>query len=163
MNDLRSCPGVGTSDLTSSPSCQLCHFIPRTDDIQDSASQKLEKVDADFEQRYQQWVETLRENLKKPDMQANIDLLGDKSRQLVKEFVKTGILPEKISSQFVDALRDSLSGLEKVTIDGTDFLLALTKPGMPCTPEEFELRFKSFLAKYVHGKDPEKVRIQIEW
>jgi hypothetical protein len=163
LNDLRSCPGVGTSDLTMSPSCQLCHFIPRTDDIQDSAAQKLEKVDADFEQRYQQWVETLRENLKKPDMQANIDLLGDKSRQLVKEFVKTGILPEKISSQFVDALRDSLHGLEKVTIDGTDFLLALTKPGMPCTPEEFESRFQSFLAKYVQGKDPEKVRIQIEW
>jgi hypothetical protein len=163
LNELRSCPGVGTSDLAVQSTCQLCSFTPRTDDTKDSASQKLEQVETDFEQHYQQWVETLRENLKKPDMQANIALLGDKGRQKVEEFVHTGVLPEKISSQFVDALRDALHGLEKVTIDGTDFLLALTKPGMPCTPEEFQERFRAFLAKYIEGKNPEKVRIQIEW
>jgi hypothetical protein len=163
INELHSCPGVGTSDLAMSSTCQLCHFIPRTDEAQDSASQKLEKVETDFEQRYQQWVETLRENLKKPDMKANIALLGDKSCQMVEEFVLTGTLPDKISSQFIDALRDALHGLEKVAIDGTDFLLAMTRPGMPCTTEEFEARFEKFLVKHVQGKDPAKVRIQIEW
>jgi len=50
-----------------------------------------------------------------------------------------------------------------VIIDGIDFMLVLTTAGMPCSPEEFESRFQKFLDKYVEGKDPEKVRIQIEW
>ena len=128
-----------------------------------SATQKLELVESDFDQHYHGWVSTLCDNLKKPDMQANIALLGNKERQLIESFVSTGELPDKISSRFIDALQDALHGLEKVTIDGTDFLLALTKQGMPCTPEDFHSRFRDFVSKYVKGKDPEKVRIQIEW
>ena len=163
INELRSCPGVGISDLAAQSTCQQCQFSPRADSSAKSASLKLEIVESDFDQHYHGWVGTLCDNLKKPDMQANIALLGSKERKMIESFVSTGELPDKISSRFIDALRDALHGLEKVTIDGTDFLLALTKQGMPCTPEQFQHRFQDFLAIYVQGKDPEKVRIQIEW
>jgi hypothetical protein len=42
-------------------------------------------------------------------------------------------------------------------------LLALTRPGMPCTSEEFEHRFRAFLRPILEGKDPTKIRIQIDW
>jgi hypothetical protein len=71
--------------------------------------------------------------------------------------------PERISDLFITAVRDALRGLEKASIDRPDFLRSLTKPGMTCTPEEFETRFRNFLAKHIQGKKPEKVRIQVEW
>ena len=62
-----------------------------------------------------------------------------------------------------DGLQDALRGLEKITFDGADLLLALTRPSMPCTPEAFDKRFREYLARYLEGKDPSKVRIQVDW
>lgn len=42
-------------------------------------------------------------------------------------------------------------------------LCALTQPGMPCTPAEFTARFSTFLAWQIRGKDPHKIRIQVDW
>ena len=81
----------------------------------------------------------------------------------MEAFLQSGDLPEKLSDDFIEGLRDALHGLEKVTIDGSDFLMVLTNPGMPCTPEEFETRFHKFLSDNIKGKDPSKVRIQIDW
>ena len=89
--------------------------------------------------------------------------MGEKERESVQNFLTTGELPERISERFVTAIRDALRGLEKVSIDGPDFLRALTQQGMPCTSDEFEKRFRDFLADKIKGKDPHKVRIHLDW
>ena len=72
-------------------------------------------------------------------------------------------LPEKITDDLINGLQNSLQGLEKLTIDSSEFLLALTRPGMPCTPEELETRIREFLQAQFQGKDRRKLRIHIEW
>jgi hypothetical protein len=50
-----------------------------------------------------------------------------------------------------------------LTIDGADYLLALTQPGMPCSADELEKRIREFLQNHLEGKDRRKIRIQINW
>jgi hypothetical protein len=163
VEGLYSCHGVGASDLKNQPKCPLCGFDLSAEDNNIAAFQRLEAAEAEFEELYQGWIATLCENLRDASMQENIHMLADKDRTGIEQFLQSGDLPEKISYQFLDALRDALHGLEKVTLDGGDFLLALTKPGMPCTPGEFEDRFRKLLIEQITGKDPKKVRIQIDW
>jgi len=163
VNKIRSCPGVGVSDLKNHTLCALCNFSPRDRGQESSAMARLEETEARFETLYTQWLAALRSDLSAPDAQETIKLLPEKEREMIETFVKTGELPERISELFIAAVRDALRGLEKVLFDGPDLLRALTQPGMPCTPAEFETRFRAFLAEQTKGKDPHKVRIQVDW
>jgi hypothetical protein len=63
----------------------------------------------------------------------------------------------------LNGVENTLQGLEVLVVDGAEYLLALTAPGMPCTADELERRIREFLQKQLAGKDRQKVRIQINW
>ena len=163
LTDLKSCPTLTVADLRSRPFCSSCGFVPRTHTITTSAGEQLQQGSNDFGQLYVKWVNGLRENLKSESSLANLALIPEKERKEISAFIETGTLPERMTERFISALRDTLQGLEKVAIEGADLLLALTRPGMPCTSEEFENRFRGFLRPILEGKDPTKIRIQIDW
>ncbi len=163
LTDLKSCPSLSVTDLRSRPFCSSCGFVPRTHSITISAGEQLQQVSNDFGQLYLKWVNGLRENLKSQSSLANLALIPEKERKEITAFIDSGMLPERMAERFISALRDTLQGLEKVAIEGADLLLALTRPGMPCTSEEFENRFRGFLRPILEGKDPTKIRIQIDW
>ena len=163
LTDLKSCPSLTAADLRSRPFCGSCGFVPRTNAITSSAGEQLQQVSNDFGQLYLKWVNGLRENLKSDSSRANLTMIADKERKEITSFIDTGMLPERMTDRFISALRDTLQGLEKVAIEGADLLLALTRPGMPCTSDEFENRFRAFLRPILEGKDPTKIRIQIDW
>ena len=162
LSGIRSCPGLTNADLRTHAACPHCGYVPRSEQT-DSAVGKLEEVETRFTEIYSQWTEALLTNLNSPTSQENLPLLGAKEREAVHEFLKAEKLPDKTTGSFLNGLRDTLQGLEKVTVDGTDFLLALTRPGMPCTPEDLQARFRDYIAEHTKGKDPNKVRIQIDW
>jgi hypothetical protein len=56
-----------------------------------------------------------------------------------------------------------LQGLDVLELDGPDFLLALTSPGMPCTADELEKRITIYLQDKLKDRDRRKLRIQINW
>ena len=163
LTDLKSCPSLTAADLRSRPFCSSCGFVPRTHPVTSSADEQLQQVSNDFGQLYLKWVNGLRENLKSDSSRTNLAMITDKERKEITAFIETGVLPERMTERFISALRDTLQGLEKVAIEGADLLLALTRPGMPCTSEEFEHRFRAFLRPILEGKDPTKIRIQIDW
>ena len=163
LGNLRSCPSLSAGDLRARPFCPSCGLNPRTLNVPNSASEQLTEVGRDFDHLYQKWLNGLRENLKSDSSQANLALIAEREREQIRVFIQSGELPEKMNDRFMAALRDTLQGLEKVTLEGADLLLALTRPGMPCTSEEFETRFRNFIRPHLEGKDQAKVRIQIDW
>ncbi len=163
LGNLRSCPSLSAGDLRARPFCPSCGLNPRTLNVPNSASEQLTEVGRDFDHLYQKWLNGLRENLKSDSSQANPALIAEREREQIRVFIQSGELPEKMNDRFMAALRDTLQGLEKVTLEGADLLLALTRPGMPCTSEEFETRFRNFIRPHLEGKDQAKVRIQIDW
>lgn len=160
---LRSCPNLTLADLSIHTECPHCGFDPRTEDVTASAADQLEKAAEALESLHTAWLERLRLELQKPEVTATIELLKPPYREQIQSFLADGSLPAGISKGFVEAVNDALQGLEKVVIEGTEFLLALTRGGMPCTPDELYARLDALVAQKLGDKNRNKVRIEIDW
>jgi len=101
-------------------------------------------------------------NLEDPTTQGDIELLKSDSKKLVEKFLKERKLPEELDNNFIQALQEVLSGLEKVEVKNEELREALLSGGSPATIDELKGRFENFLAGLSKGKDPGKVRILIE-
>lgn len=163
MGNVKSCPALQLTDLRTHAACPHCGFSPAGERDAQTALQKLEALENQFEQLYAQWIDALLANLATPEAQRNLQMLGERERQAVTQFIQSKTLPEKITEAFLDGLNDTLQGLEKVVIDANEMLLALTRPGMPCTLDAFEARLRDFLSEQVKNKNRSKIRIQVEW
>ena len=71
-------------------------------------------------------------------------------------------LPDELSDEFVQAIREALSDLKKVTIKVPDLRDVLLAGGSPFNPGEMKRRRDMYLGKVTAGKDPGKVRIILE-
>ena len=69
----------------------------------------------------------------------------------------------KVGYDFVQTVKEALTGLERVAVPPEDILMALTEGGMPCTVQELLARFRRFVEERTEGQDPNKVRIVVEW
>ena len=67
-----------------------------------------------------------------------------------------------MGQDFIHALQEVLSGLEKVSVKTTDLRTALLSGGSPATPTEMKKRFEEYLDQLTKGKEPGKVRIVLE-
>ena len=121
----------------------------------DGLDDELDKLTAD-------WTRTLLSNLEDPVTKGNLDLLMPEPRKLVNGFIQERVLPEPLDQDFVHALREALSGLQRVSVKTEDLLAALLSGGSPATPAEMKKRFEEYLDELVKGKEPGSVRIVLE-
>ncbi len=163
FNALRACPLLTKDDLREHTECPHCSFDPRAERIEKTAAEALEAVSQSLERLYASWQKRLREELHKPEVLEDIALLKLPYREQVQSFVESGELPGSVTSGFVEAVNDVLQGLEKVVINGSEFLLALTKAGMPCTVDELYQRLAQLLDAKMGSKNREKIRIELDW
>jgi len=80
----------------------------------------------------------------------------------VNGFIKKRALPDEITQDFIHALYEVLSGLQKVRIKIADLRAALLSGGSPVTPAEMKKRFEEYLDELTKGRDPQKVRIILD-
>jgi len=163
LDHLHTCSSLDLVTLRTHAVCPHCGFAPNAEDYPKPATELLESIEHEFDTLYQQWVATLLQNLRTPEAEANLDLLKPAEREAVTEFITSGQLPDKMGSHLLDGLRDTLQGLEKLTIEAADLMLALASPTMPCTAQEFQERFGKFLADRLQGKNTSRLRIHLDW
>ena len=108
------------------------------------------------------WTQTLLINLEAPTTRKHLDLLQPEPKNLVNDFIKKQELPDRIDQDFIHALSEVLSGLEKVSVKIDDLRTALLSGGSPVTPAEMKKRFDNYLNILTKGKDSDKVRIVLE-
>jgi len=80
----------------------------------------------------------------------------------IQNFLKDRVLPDALSDEFVQAIREALSDLKKITIKVPDLKDALLAGGSPFNPSEMKSRLDTYLGQLTAGKDPSKVRIVLE-
>lgn len=164
LGEVKTCYHLQLTDLQEHAHCPHCGFDPSTAvAYKEKAVTSLEKIQQDFDLLCKTWVETLLANLQTEEATHNLTLVEGGEREVVKEFLRSRTLPEPMTERFLNGVENTLQGLEVLEIDGAEYLLALTQPGMPCTPDELERRIREFLQKRLEGKDRRKLRIQINW
>lgn len=163
LDKLKSCASLVESELSASPVCPHCGFRPANEqgDMLPAAN-VLKQLDDELDRLIDGWTQTLLDNLDDPIIQENFDLLKDSSRKIVTGFAETKTLPDMVTPDFIAAVQEALSGLEKVNVSGADIRQALLQGGSPATPEDLRKRFESFLNDRCKGKDTTKLRFVVE-
>jgi len=159
---LKSCFALTEQELETSPVCPHCGLRPGAEPIAAPAMDILNELDNQLDQLVGSWTRTLLANLEDPTTRKNLGLLKPESRQLVDEFIKQKTLPDDPSQDFIQALREVLSGLTRVSVRIADLRDALLADGAPATLAEMRKRFEEYLDGLIRGKEPGKVRIVLE-
>lgn len=163
LDKLKSCASLVESELSANPVCPHCGFRPANEqgDLLPAAN-VLKQLDDELDRLIDGWTQTLLDNLDDPIIQENFDLLKPAARSLVDGFISSKSMPEPVTPEFVAAVQEALSGLEKINISSSDIRQALLQGGSPATPEDLRKRFESFLNDRCKGKDTTKLRFVVE-
>ncbi|HZV18352.1 MAG TPA: DUF6079 family protein [Sphingobium sp.] len=163
LDKLKSCASLVESELSASPVCPHCGFRPANEqgDLLPAAN-VLKQLDDELDRLIDGWTQTLLDNLDDPIIQENFDLLKPAARSLVDGFISSKSLPDPVTPEFVSAVQEALSGLEKINVSSSDIRQALLQGGSPATPEDLRKRFESFLNDRCKGKDTTKLRFVVE-
>ena len=180
---LKSCFALTEQDLDASPVCPHCGFRPSAEIVRGPKSEVqshddlglgtldfglvnvavvLDQLDDELDKMIKGWTATLISNLEDPTTRGNLDLLRPEPRKLVNGFIKKRALPDEINQDFIHALGEVLSGLQKVPVKIADLRAALLKGGSPATPAEMKKRFEEYLDELTKGHEPGKVRIILD-
>ena len=159
---LKSCFALTENDLETSATCPHCSFKPDAEPVGAPGSEALNKLDTELDDLVGDWTQTLLVNLDDPTTKGNLGLLKNEARTLIDTFIKDKGLPDDLSQDFIQALKEVLSGLIKVSVSSEDLRKALLSGGSPATPAEMRKRFEDYLDQLTKGKEPGKVRIVLE-
>jgi hypothetical protein len=161
---LKTCFQLGKPELDADPICPHCSFRPAEElGTPQSSSKVLRDLDEALDGLVLAWTQTLLTNLDDPTVAGNLDLVTDpKGKRELRDFTKSKSLPEPVSPDFVKALQDVLSGLQKVVVTAEELRAALADGGLPCTVADLRERFERHLGKLTKGRDASKVRLVIE-
>jgi len=162
LEDLKSCASLIEQELEASPVCPHCNFRPGGEAPAAPAATILDQLDNELDNLVDNWAQTLLSNLEDPTIKEDLSLLKPEPRKKIDDFIRTRALPDDLNQNFIQALKDILSGLTKVSIKIGDLQDALLAGGSPATPEEIRKRFEEYLDRLTKGKEPGKVRIVLE-
>ena len=162
LTDLKSCFALTEKDLDWSPICPHCNFRPSAETVPTAGSQIITQLDDQLYSMVVAWTSIILGNLEDQATRANMELLKVDDRKLLNTFIRSYELPTPLDSNFVQALKQALSGLIKVNIKAEDLQDALKASDGPATPEEMKKRFAAFVDQLTGDEDPAKVRILLE-
>jgi hypothetical protein len=124
-----------------------------------SAAARLGDIETKLEQLRKNWVETLVENLKVPELEKAVDLLPSDQRATVQGFLQSGELPSPVSDEFVRALNDALGGFVVRRVTRGQVWGALFPNDAPSTLADLRSQFTGLVSELASGAAEEKVRI----
>jgi predicted ATPase len=161
---LPTCFTLSRQDLEATPVCPETQYRPvEKPPGAQSAAEILSGLDERLDRLVNDWTKTLLSNLDDPTVAANIDLIGDAvGKAELETFLKDKELPDEVSPAFEKVLQEVMTGLEKVAVTQEDLHGALVQGGIPCTVEELQGRFESYVADLTRGKNASKVRVVVE-
>ena len=162
LAELKSCFALTEQELHTTSVCPHCEFKPSAEPATVPAGTVLGVLDRELDKMIADWTQTLLVNLEAPTTRDHLNLLQPKQKNLVNGFIKKKELPDQIDQDFIQALSEVLSGLEKVSVNIDNLRTALLSGGSPVTPAEMRKRFENYLHTLTKGKDSDKVRIVLE-
>jgi Family of unknown function (DUF6079) len=161
---LKTCFALTKPELDVAPICPHCNFRPAEEQAKGpKAGDILAKVDDRLDELLKEWTKTLLSNLADPTVAEGVELIDNgAAKKSVKDFIKSAELPDPVNSNFLKALQEVLSGLQRVSVSKDAVHAALTKGGVPCTVKDLEERFDGFVRDMTKGKDASKLRVVVE-
>ncbi|HXF74373.1 MAG TPA: DUF6079 family protein [Actinomycetota bacterium] len=155
---LQTCKTFDERKLMDTVICPECGYRPRAS-AGPSAKALLEGLEGQLMKLREEWVRTLLDTLREPDIAEQIALLPPPDREAVQAFAGSGELPQPVTDDFVRALNQVFERFEVRRVKPAELWGALFPERVPATPQELRERLEGFLRGLATGVSEEKIRI----
>ena len=108
------------------------------------------------------WRQALQTNLTSETAHQSLTAMSPNERQPIEAFLIQSEDVESIPAGFVPAAIQALRGIEAVTLTVDELIEALKSGGLPCTREELNRRFISYLDQNMRGHDAVSTRLTLD-
>ena len=158
---LTSCFALTEQEMRTAPVCPHCAFKPDSEPGA-SAAATLDALDSELDALTDAWTGTLLANLQDAAAKESVELLEPPAKEQLSAFTDTGQLPDDVDDGLVQALKDALSGLQKVPVHVDALRDALLAGGGAATPEELKQRFGTFVDDLAKAAPAGRARLVVE-
>ena len=159
---LPTCREFHEGVIADTPTCPYCHLRPSQQRHEGQADQVLERLDARLDDLLSRWRQALQANLTSETAQRSLEAMTLAERRPVERFLDQRDDDPAIPEGFVAAATQALRGIEALTLPVDGLLEALKEGGLPCTIEELQRRFASFVNQNMRGHDPRNTRLTLD-
>jgi hypothetical protein len=158
-----ACAGYHPGVIADAPTCPACRFRAAAAGAH-GAGERVALLDRRLDALLAQWHSALRSELAKAGAQAAIANMTAAERRPIEQYLALGDpAAAALPHLFVESANQALRGLRAVKLDGEAILAALRNPGMPCTVDELESRFRAYVLELLgQGNDRTSTRLTIE-
>ncbi len=158
-----ACQSYHEGLIEDAPTCPQCRFRAATGGSL-AAGARVAVLEERRDALLAQWHSALRQELATQGAQAGIaNMTAAERRPLDQYLALTGPAAAALPGGFVESANRALRGLRGLKLDGEEILAALTRPGLPCTFDELEARFRSYVQGLINqGNDRTSTRLNIE-
>ena len=157
--DVGTCKTFDEHKLYEAVICPECHYRPQPSSGP-TALARIDAIEYQLDQLRENWVKALRESLREPELNSQIDYLDDPEEKIaVRALVDDGIVPEPVTPGFVKALNQLFKGFEVRKVTRDEMWDALFPEQSPATRPELMERLGGFLKALGNGASDDKVRI----
>jgi hypothetical protein len=158
---LPTCREFHEGVIADTPTCPYCHLRPSQQRPDGQADQVLERLNARLDDLLTRWRQALQANLTSETAQRSLEAMTPAERRPIERFLDQCDDDPAIPEGFVAAATQALRGIEALTLAVDSLLEALKEGGLPCTVEELQRRFISFVSQNMRGHDPRNTRLTL--
>ncbi len=156
---MKACVPLSGQELETTTVCPYCQYRPVDEEPVKFMPALLDGMDERLDALLEKVTRSLLDNLNDPTVRENISLLtSEDAKAALESFLASGRLPDEVSTEFVKAANEVLSGLERVVITKGSLEQAIFGGAGPLTAEELKKRFDKVYAELVRGKPLSQIR-----
>jgi len=159
---LPTCREFHEGVIADTPTCPSCHLRPAQHRHIGRADQMLDQLDNRLSDLLTRWRQALQANLTSETAQRSLEAMTPAERRPIEQFLDQRDDDPTIPAGFVAAATQALRGIEALTLPVDGLLEALKEGGLPCTVEELQRRFISFVSQNMRGHDPRNTRLTLD-
>jgi hypothetical protein len=158
LASIGTCKTFDESKLMLSVVCPECGYRPRPS-TGPTAKAAIDGIAHEVEQLHDNWVKTLLDNLKEPELEQQIDLLKTADAEQVRAFQSSGELPNPVTADFAKALNQVFGRFEVRRVTRSELWGALFPEQGASTAGDLRSRFDALLDRLAKDVSEEKLRI----
>ena len=159
--DVISCFDLTEQEMQTTPVCPHCGFRINGE-TGASAAATLDAFDSELDALTGAWTRTLLESLQDATAKESVGLLEAPAVEQLTAFADAGQLPDEVDDGFVQALKDALSGLQRVPVHVDALRAALIAGGAAATPGDLKQRFGKFVDDLARAAPAGRARLVVE-
>lgn len=159
LADIRTCKQFDSQAMNRTVVCPACQYQPRPASGP-TARQQVDNIADEALKLHRNWLNTVVDSLREPEMTEQVGYLEPAQRNLVQELLDAnGNLPDGVTDELVNAVNQVFQKFDTVAVSADEMWRELFPDDSAATVQQMADRFAAWIAQLVGASAQDKVRV----